>query len=249
MFLGVSLKMYFDYAETVAWCLRVAELAARHPALTSGGVALVVLPSFPGLVAARDAFSGTPVGIGAQDLFWEDRGAFTGEVGGRDLAQIGCSYVEVGHAERRRIFGEDAAVISAKVAAALRNSLTPILCIGEAERMSGGEASDRCIAQLEEALAESGEEGGIVAAYEPVWAIGAERPASPDHIEEVCGAVRTWLSERDGRAGSRVIYGGSAGPGLLSTLGPVVDGLFLGRYAHDTHALGSILDETWDLLR
>lgn len=243
-FFGVSLKMYMDHRETIAWCRVVAELASQHPAISTGTAALVVLPTFPALAYAIDAFAGTQVQIGAQNLFWEDRGAFTGEVSGAYLKQIGCRYVEIGHAERRKIFAETEEIVSAKLEAALRNSLTPILCVGEPDRVSSAEAAAICIEQLQSAIRDVEVLPGValVAAYEPGWAIGAPQPAPVDHIVAVCTAIKKWLTE--GNVGdSRVIYGGSAGPGLLGRLELSVDGLFLGRFAHDPLALVSVLDE------
>jgi triosephosphate isomerase len=241
--LGISLKMYFDQDRALAWFGRIAGIAARHPAIASGDVELVVLPSFPALPGALTTFAGSGVGVGAQNLFWEDEGAFTGEVSGRDLAGIGCRYVEIGHAERKRIFGETDEIIARKIAAALRNGLTPILCVGEPVETSITDAADSCIAQLAAALATVDEPRTIVVAYEPEWAIGAQVPASSQHIAGVCGAIGAWLRGHPLLSGSRVIYGGSAGPGLLSDIGHSVDGLFLGRFAHDPDAGAAMLDE------
>ncbi len=237
---GVSLKMYFGHERAREWFGRVAELARAHPAVRSGRVELFVVPSFVSIPAALDAFSGTGVIVGAQDVFWEDEGAFTGEVSGAELAELGVGVVEVGHAERRRLFAETDAVVARKTAAALRNGITPVLCIGEAIESSAQSATAKAIAQLEAPLA-GAPEGRVIVAYEPVWAIGAERPAGTGHISAVCSALRAWVAVN--RPGGTVIYGGSAGPGLLAELGEAVDGLFLGRFAHDVVALSAVLDE------
>lgn len=246
LLIGVSLKMYFDQKSTLEWSRAVAALAAEHDAVRTGTVELMVLPAFTALPGVLDVFASTPVAVGAQDLFWHDRGAYTGEVSGANLAELGCRYVEVGHAERKRIFGETADIVAKKVAAALRNGLTPVLCVGESTEGSAALAAEACIEQLRSALATAEENGTIeslVVAYEPEWAIGADAAASPAHIREVCALMREWLAQHQGIATSRVIYGGSAGPGLLSQLGASVDGLFLGRFAHDPLALGRVLDE------
>jgi triosephosphate isomerase len=250
--IGVSLKMYFDHSATLAWSRAVAEIAQRHEAVLSGAVTLFVLPSFVALPDVITAFHGTGVGIGAQDLFWEDRGAFTGEVSGTDLTEAGCQYVEVGHAERRRLFGETDQVVAKKTAAALRNGLTAVLCVGETVRISAPEAAAVCIAQLESALVPAeaaGTRGALVVAYEPEWAIGADAAASPAHVREVCSLIRGWLDERASLTRGDVIYGGSAGPGTLSALAGDVDGLFLGRFAHDPESLEAVLDEALALRR
>ncbi|MEX1077906.1 MAG: triose-phosphate isomerase family protein [Homoserinimonas sp.] len=250
--LGVSLKMYFDHKRMVEWASQVAEIAGRDDGIRSGEVELFILPSFPSLPAVLDAVAGTPIAVGGQDLFWMDRGAFTGEVSGQDLAELGCRYVEVGHAERRRLFSESDEIVANKVAAAVRNGLIPIVCIGESELMPPADAAAVCIAQLESALSvlETAPQPatGIVVAYEPEWAIGADAAATPDHIGAVCSAVREWIVEHPFVESRGVIYGGSAGPGLLTALGDSVDGLFLGRFAHDPAALEQILAESHALV-
>ena len=110
--LGVSLKMYFDAERTDEWCLAVAEIARRHDALLSGQTSLFVLPSLLSLASAIEIFADTNVAVGAQNLFWEDRGAYTGETSGADLRDLGCRLVEIGHAERRALLGEDDATVN-----------------------------------------------------------------------------------------------------------------------------------------
>ena len=131
--LGVSLKLYLDVATTVDWARRVATIARGHSAVRGGDVRLFVMPSFPALAGVRAATAGTSVEVGAQNLHWEDRGPYTGEVSGADLREIGCTLVEVGHAERRCLFGEDDDTVRRKLAAAVRNGLTPVLCVGESD--------------------------------------------------------------------------------------------------------------------
>ncbi|WP_422935178.1 triose-phosphate isomerase family protein [Sinomonas sp. P47F7] len=242
--LGISLKLYFGHLQTLDWCRQVAELATTHPAIQRGAVSLFIMPSFPSLAHVEGIFEGTPVKTGAQDLHWDDWGAYTGEVSGTSLREVGCTYVEVGHAERRRLFGETDEVIRAKTQAAFRNGLVPVICVGETEEGPADTAAEACVEQLAAALADSEPgEGSIVVAYEPVWAIGAEAPANAGHILPVTRRLRQWLAS-DGRypQGS-VIYGGSAGPGLLTRLAEGVDGLFLGRFAHEVKALTAVIDE------
>jgi triosephosphate isomerase len=203
------------------------------------------LPTFVSIDAVSMITRGTPVRYGAQDLGWADHGAYTGEVSGVDLALLGCSYVEVGHAERRRLFGEDDKTIAGKFAAAVRNGLVPILCVGEADRVAPAAAADFCVGQVAAALTEI-DQGvpELIIAYEPVWAIGADEPASTEHIRGVCAGIRAGVADDHRLTGTRVIYGGSAKPGLLSSLGSeTVDGLFLGRFAHDPAAVAVMIDE------
>lgn len=223
--IGVSLKMYFGQRQTADWCRAVAGLAERHPAVTQRAVELFVLPAAPMIAPALRIFAGTLVRVGAQNLHSEDSGAFTGEVSGALLREMGCRYAEINHAERRRLFGEDNQTAAAKVAACWRNGLIPVLCVGEP-------------AQASEILGHTAKP--VILAYEPPWAIGQAQPAPVEHIREVTASLRQWLATRNK---GRVIYGGSAGPGLLTSIGDSVDGLFLGRFAHDPAAVEAILDE------
>jgi triosephosphate isomerase len=220
-----------------------------HRAIAEGLVELFVIPSSPVLSAARELLGGTRVELGAQDLHWQDFGPFTGEVSGSMLAELGCAYVEVGHAERRYLFGESDDVVALKTEAALRNGLVPVICIGENDPCGSAQALTRCIDQLESALSrreprESADR--IMVAYEPIWAIGATEPASAEHIGVVCAGLKDMLATKSG-IDSSTIYGGSAGPGLLASLRGRVDGLFLGRSAHDPSALYVVLSEALEL--
>ncbi|MBT2500130.1 triosephosphate isomerase [Agromyces sp. ISL-38] len=239
---GVSLKMYFGHADARRWFERVAELAVTHPAVIDGRVECFVIPTYVQLLPAIEAFRGTRVVVGAQDVATEDAGAYTGEVSAAELAEVGVRLAEVGHAERRRFFGETEDVVAGKTAAALRNGLTPVLCLGEAERLEATDAAAEVVRQLHAAL-HGAPAGRVIVAYEPVWAIGAPEPAPVGHIAIVASALRDAVDALDGRHDSTVIYGGSAGPGLLTQLGDAVDGLFLGRFAHDPAALADVLDE------
>lgn len=244
--LGISLKMYLSHGRTLEWAREVAAVAASHPAVTGGHADLFALPSFPAIVPVSEILTGSRVRVGAQDIAVEDSGPYTGEVSGPVLRETGCAYAEVGHAERRQLFGEDDTVVAAKVASALRNGLTPVVCVGELNACAPEEAAEQTVTELARVLATAFHDGAlapVVVAYEPQWAIGAPESAGPEHITTVCGALSAWISERPELRGSRVIYGGSAGPGLLTRLDGAADGLFLGRFAHDTEAVKAILDE------
>lgn len=243
--IGVSLKMYFGRRQTEDWCRAVAGLAARHPAVTRDAVRLFVLPAAPMIDPALRIFAGTPVRVGAQNLATADRGAFTGEVSGALLREMGCRYAEVNHAERRRLFGEDNITAAAKVAACWRNELIPVLCTGEPAQSPPPRAAADCVSEVSDVLARASqmEQGPVVLAYEPQWAIGRAEPAPAAHIKQVTSALRRWLASKDELAGSSVIYGGSAGRGLLTSVRDSADGLFLGRFAHDPAELEAVLDE------
>lgn len=246
--IGVSLKLYLDISTTLAWCERVLALAEKRPGVLDGRIRLWVAPSLPALPRVLDLVRGSALAVGAQDLFWADRGAYTGGVSGADLAELGCQYVMVGHAERRRHFGEDQSMVALKTTAALRNGLVPVICVGEADRGPAWQAGAECLRQLDSALGPGRGRREIVVAYEPHWAIGANEPADPEHIGAVCTALRERVRDDATLTGSPVIYGGSAGPGLLTRIGSHVDGVFLGRFAHDTERLADVLDEAEQLV-
>ncbi|ATJ81167.1 triose-phosphate isomerase [Halomonas beimenensis] len=180
----------------------------------SPGVEVALMVPFPYLEAAGRAFAGTPVALGAQTLSDQPAGAFTGEVSGEMLDDCGARLVLVGHSERRTLFGEDDAAVLARVKAALAVGLTPVLCLGETlEERDDGRTEAVVLGQLEavfDALAPD-ERGRLVIAYEPVWAIGTGRTATPEQAQAVHAAIR----ERLGRygdalaAGMQVLYGGS----------------------------------------
>ncbi|MGC5077940.1 triose-phosphate isomerase family protein [Agrococcus sp. DT81.2] len=244
MLIGSSLKMYFGRARTLEWTRAVAAICAEHPAVRDGLVEPFVIPTFPSIPEVVPIATDARMLVGAQDLHWEDAGAFTGEVSALELAEHGVALAEIGHAERRAMFGESDATVALKVAAALRHGIAPVLCIGETDEGAPAAAAAACIRQLEASLAlarEADAVGRLVVAYEPVWAIGAPRPAGDDHIRAVAGALRDHLA--GDQLDAQVIYGGSAGPGLLPRIADSVDGMFLGRFAHDPAAFGTILDE------
>ena len=244
-FVAVSLKLYLSHHETLSWCTAVASLARGCAAIAAGRLELAVLPALTAVSPAGEILRPARVALGAQDLWVEDRGPYTGEVSGADLAALGCRYAEIGHAERRRLFGETDALIGRKLAAATRSGLTPLLCVGETERRDVRAAASTCLSQLRAALAGAGDPAPaeLVVAYEPVWAIAAEAPAPPAHIATVCAAIKEWAQRAPAAPRLRVIYGGTAGEGLVAQLGDSVDGLFLGRSAHDPARLARVLDE------
>ncbi len=242
--IGLSLKMYFTHRRTREFAGALAAIARQDPGVCTGATELVLLPTFPSIPGVLEEVVGSPVRVGAQDLSTEDVGALTGEVSGAELAELGCTHVEVGHAERRTLFGESDAIVAGKVAAAWRNGLVPLLCVGERVETAPATAAEVVVEEVRSALTDCRADalaGRLVIAYEPHWAIGQPRPASAGYVADVCRRVRaTFLGELDDVS---VIYGGSAGPGLLTELGDSVDGLFLGRFGHDPEAVRGILAE------
>ncbi len=236
---GISLKMYFGHARATDWFGQVASRVSGHAAVAGGAVEVFVTPTFLQVPAAVAAFRGTRGRVGGQNVAAEAEGAFTGEVSAFELAEGGAGLAEIGHAERRRLFGETDADVARKAARSLEAGIEPLICIGETARHSPADAAEVAVGQL--GASRAGAPGGsVIVAYEPVWAIGAPEPAGDDHVRVVAGALRSAL---DGRPGSAVIYGGAAKPGLLTRLGDAVDGVFLGRFAHDPDALMEVIDE------
>lgn len=240
---GTSLKMYFDLPSTLRYIESVAALSSTAE---SANVGLFVIPDFVSLVPAKDRLANTNVILGAQDTYSEDKGAFTGEVSPLTLSQAGVKIVEIGHAERRRLFGEMDEDVAKKAAAIVRNGMVPLVCIGEKSRspiasQSVGMAVSECKPQIEAALSQIPDEAEVILAYEPVWAIGASEPAGADHVVAVTQNLRALVAGRKGR--TRILYGGSAGPGTFGKLKEGVDGCFLGRFAHDVKNLEKVIQE------
>lgn len=199
------------------------------------GAEVVVCPPFVALAEVDRAVWGTGVGVAAQNMHPEPKGAFTGEVAASMLGGL-CARVVLGHSERRKLFGEDDAFINAKVKAALGASLTPILCVGETlDEREAGRAETVVETQLRGGLdgVEPGDVAGLVVAYEPVWAIGTGRAATADTAQEMIAAVRG-VVERVAGAGPaeavRILYGGSVTPANADELAaqPDVDGALVG---------------------
>ena len=238
---GVSTKMYLGYQDSLAWLERLRHEVDTRPALAAGRVVPFVIPSFPVLPAAARLVAGSPLLLGAQNCGWAD-GPWTGEVAPSMLAELGVSLVEIGHAERRRHFGEDDAMVALKTRAADDAGLTPLLCVGETDRGEPAAAAEFVFRQIESAVDGDWDRAGrLIVAYEPVWAIGAAEPAAAAYVSDVVGKLRGRLAAA-GAPEVPVIYGGSAKPGLLPTL-EGVSGLFLGRFAHDPANFGTVLDE------
>ncbi len=199
--------------KTVEEALDLAQAVVEE---TNGTMNEVVLfPSFTALEPVADAIDGRAVGYGAQDLCWEDAGAFTGAVSGAQIADIGCEYVLVGHSERRTIFGESDEIVARKMAAAYRNNLKPLLCVGETqEERDGGQTEAKITGQLRSALAgvTKVQAALLTVAYEPLWAIGTGKTATAADAQAVCKLIRDELEDLFGEDVTRhirVLYGGS----------------------------------------
>jgi len=240
-------KMNLNHLEAIAL---VQKLAFSLNDEDYDAVDVAVLPPFTAIRSVQTLVDGDRLRIayGAQDLSAHDSGAYTGEISGAMLAKLGCTYVTVGHSERRQHHREDDALVNAKVAQALRHELVPILCIGEEQdvREAGGHVA-HTLAQLDGALdgLTADQAGSVVIAYEPVWAIGTGLTATPEDAQEMCAAIRGRLAELYSRAladEARVLYGGSVKPdntaGIMA--GPDVDGALVGGASLDAEGFAAI---------
>jgi triosephosphate isomerase len=200
------------------------------------GREVLVAPPFPSLPAVAKCLSGSSVLLAGQNLYWEDKGAFTGEVSGPMLTAAGCTHVIVGHSERRQLFGDTDEWVARKVTAALRNRLTPIVCVGESlQEREGNETWAVIDRQMRAALygLDAGAVAKLIVAYEPVWAIGTGKVATPDQAQEVHASIRKLLAELAGpavAAAVRILYGGSVKPDNIDALmrQPDLDGALVG---------------------
>lgn len=179
---------------------------------------VIVGPPFVSIPAAVEAAGGSVIRVAAQNMHWEDKGAYTGEVSGPMLRDVGCSFVIIGHSERRQFFGETDETVNRRLSAALRNGLVPIFCLGETiEQREAGGTFDVVRSQLRGGIAgiRPDDPGRFVIAYEPVWAIGTGHTATPGQAQEVHAFLREQLSELFGSelgAAMRILYGGSMKP-------------------------------------
>lgn len=223
-------KMFKTVSEAVAFFEAVkgkAEVA---------GVESVICAPFTNLPALVEAAKGTSIAIGAQNLHFEDNGAFTGEISGVMLKDLGVKYVLIGHSERRQYFAETDETVNKKVHAAIKHSLVPIICIGEKlEEREAGTTKEVCKVQTEAALQGLSAEqvADLVIAYEPIWAIGTGKSSTSDDAQEVIGYVRSVVAELYDQATAdavRIQYGGSVKPNNVAEyLGqPDIDGALVG---------------------
>jgi triosephosphate isomerase len=211
---------------------------------------IVVAPPFTALAAASDAVSGSHVKISAQDVYWENEGPFTGEISIPMLRDAGCAYTIIGHSERRQFFGETGQTVHRKVRAALSGGVQPIVCVGETlEERDAGRASEVVQRQLREGLAQLTESdlSPIIVAYEPVWAIGTGRTATPETAGEMHGVIRGTIAEVWGAKAAeamRILYGGSVKPSNIRELmqREDIDGALVGGASLDPASFAAIVN-------
>ncbi len=242
IYVGASWKMNKTVSQSIGY---IQKLQKKMETDFNGcfDVVVFVLPTYLALDAFSKAVTHPNLKYGAQNCFWEDEGAYTGEVSPMHLKDLGCCFAELGHPERRRILKEDNRMISKKIKACLRNRLMPIVCIGEVDRPQKiTEAQAFLKNQLDQLLEglDSSQAQKVILAYEPVWAIGAKQAATPEHVKEVLSFIREYLSgcfdPQTGRT-STIIYGGAVqkeGAGQLLAI-PENNGIFIGRASLDVN--------------
>ncbi len=238
-------KMHKTASEAATF---VQALQQRFPAALTR-IELVLAPPFTALESVRTALGPSSwIGLAAQNLHWESQGAFTGEISGPMLRDLGCRHVIIGHSERRTLFGERDRDIQKKVRAALTHGLRPILCVGESlSEREGGQTGSVVTAQLHGALRHvtAEELATITIAYEPVWAIGTGRAATTEQAVEVHQSIRTYIVTNWTQAAVstvRVIYGGSVTPQNIASLlaSDAIDGALVGGACLDPESFATI---------
>jgi triosephosphate isomerase len=218
---------------TVSQATRLAGTIVQGITQEKLNAALVLAPPATALAAVQERIAGSGISLAGQNCHWENNGAFTGEISPAMLSDLGCTYVIVGHSERRHIFNESDEIISRKLAAAIKNNLRPILCVGETlDQRNAGQTTEVIISQMQLALKELN--GNVIAnlevAYEPVWAIGSGHNADSKQIAEVHVAIREYLTSSFDKASLRILYGGSVNPENANELGRIteVNGFLVG---------------------
>ena len=227
------------------------ELITQLCAVLDGrqAVDVVVCPPYTALAAVHEPLRGSPIALGAQDVFWESEGAFTGEVSAPMLVDAECRYVIIGHSERRQRFGETDESVRSKLIAALQHALVPIVCVGETLQQRQAQQTVEVVRrQLDGALREltAGQLAGCVIAYEPVWAIGTGRNATPEQAQEMHASIREHLRARwsaDAAQAVRIQYGGSVTAANAAELlqQPDLDGALVGGASLSADSFAAIV--------
>jgi triosephosphate isomerase len=238
-------KMYKTPAETTAFFEKFRPLVTA-----SGHCEIVICPPFTNLTAALDAARGSNVRVGAQNVAWAKEGAFTGEISGPMLAAVGATHAIVGHSERRQYFCETDETVLARTQSALEAGLTPIVCVGERlEDRESGRTEAVLVGQFEKGIAGLTEQqfAKIVIAYEPVWAIGTGKTATPDIAADAHRVIRAQVRAKFGKEAAdavRILYGGSVKPDNVKSLmaQPEIDGSLVGGASLDPASFASIVN-------
>ena len=238
-------KMYKTPAETTAFFEKFRPLVEK-----SEHCEIVICPPFTNLFAAVEAARGTRIRVGAQNVAWARDGAFTGEIAGAMITATGATYAIIGHSERRQYFGETDETVLKRTVAALEANLTPIVCVGERlEEREGGNTAAVLTSQFQKGIAGLTEQqfARIVIAYEPVWAIGTGKTATPEIAADAHRTIRAQVQAKFGKEAAdavRILYGGSVKPDNVKTLmgQPEIDGTLVGGASLDPGGFASIVN-------
>ncbi|MBW2632327.1 MAG: triose-phosphate isomerase [Deltaproteobacteria bacterium] len=237
-------KMFKTCPEAVETAMQLAQLVNINT------VDVMIAPQFTALVPVSDVIKESCVSLGAQNLFWESEGAYTGEISPAMLVSAGCGYVIIGHSERRQYFGENDDSVNKKIKAAIRNNLIPILCVGESEKNRESKETfnvlDRQITKGLEGFSSTALDT-LVIAYEPVWAIGTGKTATKEQAQEVHRFLRSMVEKIFGNIlakSIRILYGGSVKPDNIKELMemPDVDGALVGGASLDAKTFSEIIN-------
>lgn len=242
--------------KTIAEARELAEAVVRGFREVSQA-ALILIPPFTAIQEVRKTTAAAGVEVGAQDVFWEEKGAFTGEISPLQLKEAGCRFVVIGHSERRQHFGETDETVRKKTLAALGHDLYPIVCVGETlEERESNQTLDRIRTQLEKSVFSLDESNfsRVVLAYEPIWAIGTGRNASPEQAQEVHSYIRSLAADRYGKTVADcaiILYGGSVKPNNAFSLAREkdVDGFLVGGASLEAESFLAIAREALRAVR
>lgn len=237
-------KMFKTCAEAVEAASWLVDLSSD-----ANQTDIMIAPTFTSLALVSEKIAGSNVGLGAQNLFWESQGAFTGEISAQMLVSAGCRYVIIGHSERRQLFGETDESVNKKINAAIQSELIPVMCIGETESQRD---ADKTFSVLDKQVQmglegfSSGDLGSLVIAYEPVWAIGTGKTATSNQAQEVHRFLRSLIEKKFGKnlaESIRILYGGSVKPGNVAELMsmPDIDGALVGGASLDPEVFSKII--------
>ena len=237
-------KLFKTCSEAVDSATRLTELVSDVD-----NIDIMIAPTFTSLSVVSDVIHNTRIRLGAQNIFWEKEGAFTGEISASMLISAGCQYVIIGHSERRQYFGETDETVNKRIKAASDSGLIPILCVGETEIQRDEKKTFSILdKQIEKGLKDLilDEHHSLVIAYEPVWAIGTGKTATPDQVQEVHAFIRDLIGKKYGNSfanATRILYGGSVKPENVSELMslPDVDGALVGGASLNPDSFSKII--------
>lgn len=253
---GASWKMYKTVKESTTYIKKLQDFMEKKFRSTKN-VIVFVLPTYLSIDAFSKNISHSNLKYGSQNCFWEDEGPYTGEVSPTHLKDLGCTFVELGHPERKNILREDLQMINKKALACIKNGLTPVLCMGEEEKPKKTSDSKVFIeGQLEQLLEGMGPEdvGKTLLAYEPAWAIGASQAASIGYIKEMMAFLRNFVSsnyDKDLYSKQLIVYGGSVNPETAKNILDIEEnnGIFIGRASLDIELFQRMVETALEIKR